>query len=191
MTDSAIFCLTALAVLCPPGPTNALLALSGATVGPYRSLSVLVSAVAGYGVTLVGVNTAFGFTIASSPVAQAALRVLAALYLAFLALSLWRTNRTQRAPVVTRARAFAVSCTNPKAFVLALVVIPMQASSYPLSLAMLCVLTLVVGFAWVLIGAAVARAGDERLTATVGKVTSVALAAFAAMLIVSAVPRNF
>jgi len=90
--ESPLFVLaTALAVLAAPGPTNALLAMSGAMRGVRRSLVLAPAVAAGYLISVTLLRLALGPAIAAAPVAGRILRLLIGAYLFF-----WRSDSGAR-----------------------------------------------------------------------------------------------
>src|SRR5919205_2164515 len=103
-------------MLAMPGPTNALLTASGATVGLRRSLGLIPAEIAGYLVTIGALMLAGGPLVTAAPVLGTAVRMLLAGYLAYLA---WRLRRVgvpaaarNDAPVV-RKDVFLTTWLNP------------------------------------------------------------------------------
>lgn len=90
MESPLVVLATALAVLAAPGPTNALLATSGAMRGVRRSLVLAPAVAAGYLISVTLLGLALGPAIAAAPVAGRILRLLIGAYLFFLAFRLWR-----------------------------------------------------------------------------------------------------
>lgn len=184
MEDPATFCLAVVALLFAPGPTNVLLALSGATAGAFRSWPALLGALLGYMVTVLAIATAFEPLLASFPTVESVVRIVAGAYLGMLAVSLWRSPPEESPVTVSARRVLATTCLNPKAFVLGLVVIPIHSPALPLYLAAFSAITVVAGIVWISIGAA-ARAAENRFGRRAPRLASIAMAVFAGALLAS------
>jgi threonine/homoserine/homoserine lactone efflux protein len=178
------FCLAALALLAAPGPTNALLAASGALVGFRRSLRLLLGALAGYIVAIAALRATVGIFVGQSGTAQIVLRVLVASYLAYLSIRLWRVTPASPTIAVTARGVFVTTLLNPKAFVFALFLIPAQPASPTFYYGTFAALTAGVGTGWILAGHLARRFAGEASVPRVARVASLALVAFAAIVVV-------
>jgi threonine/homoserine/homoserine lactone efflux protein len=90
MEDPLLFVLSVLAILGTPGPTNTLLATSGAAAGVEASLPLIPAESAGYLIAILTLGSALGPVVAASPLLAAALRIAAGGCLMLLAVRLWR-----------------------------------------------------------------------------------------------------
>ena len=90
MTDPVVFALAVIAILATPGPTNTLLATSGASVGLRRSLVLVPAETAGYLISILSIGLVAGPFLASQPGLAPSLRILVGAYLLWLAVRLWR-----------------------------------------------------------------------------------------------------
>lgn len=127
MLDPIAFAPAVLALLLTPGPTNTLLAASGATVGVRRSLRLVPCEIAGYGISIFVLILLVGPLVAGHAAFGAALRMAAAGYLAWSAVVLWRTagERFADAPrPISPRRVFTTTLLNPKALVFAFAIFP-------------------------------------------------------------------
>ncbi|MBB4377750.1 hypothetical protein SAMN05216573_103513 [Bradyrhizobium sp. Rc3b] len=79
-------------LLAVPGPTNTLLATSGAGIGIARSLHLLVAELAGYLLAIALLRLALGPIVMDIPLAAVLLRVAVTIYILCLAAMLWRVN---------------------------------------------------------------------------------------------------
>lgn len=193
MEDPILFLLTVLAILGTPGPTNTLLATSGAAVGWRRSLALLPAEGAGYLISILFLGLVLGPVVAGSPALATALRLAVGAYLLLLALKLWRQGAVlvgEVAPVKPR-QVFITTLLNPKAIIFALGVVPFgNAHVWAYMMGFMGVLA-VVGLGWVLAGALMGRAaraagGAERLVPRVG---AAAICLFAVLIVVSPLVR--
>jgi len=147
------FCLSLLALLFAPGPTNALLALSGAEMGAGRTLRLLPVVFAAYALTVVPLAALGDDLLRQQHVLRAAVTFAAALWVAWMAIALWRKPRHAAAPHRgSAARLFITTLLNPKAFIIGLVLIPGQAVRGT-SLALFFAILAAAAVAWALLGA--------------------------------------
>ena len=187
MTDPILFMLAVLTLLGTPGPTNTLLATSGATVGVRPSLRLLVAELAGYLIAVGTIRIVLGPVIHSYPLVGIALKAAVVLYLIWTAIKLWRHNAglTQGQTSIGMHAVFVTTLLNPKALIFSLSIIPTdnpQLGWYVLGFALLVPL---VGFAWILLGRAIGAAAGDRHAGVVRKVASVALVGFAGVIAAS------
>lgn len=187
MTDPILFMLAVLTLLGTPGPTNTLLATSGATVGVQRSVRLVVAELAGYLIAVGTIRIVLGPVIHGYPLVGIALKAAVVLYLIWTAIKLWRHNAglTQGQTSIGMQAVFVTTLLNPKALIFSLSIIPTdnpQLGWYVLGFALLVPL---VGFAWILLGRAIGAAAGDRHAGVVRKVASVALVGFAGVIAAS------
>src|SRR5271166_5453528 len=82
--DSLTFAAAALSLLATPGPTNTLLATSGAEVGLRRSLPLLGAELGGYLLAILLLRALIGPLMAANPLFAAALHGAVVVYLLYL-----------------------------------------------------------------------------------------------------------
>ena len=187
MIEPTLFLLAVLSLLATPGPTNTLLATSGATVGVKRSLVLLVGELGGYLISLAVLRIVLGPVIAGVPVLGIALKVAVALYLGWIAYTLWTRSAALTGEAAVSVRAvFVTTLLNPKALIFAFTIIPLEHPMLWAYFAAFAVTVPVVGLAWIVIGSLIGAASGERHAGLVRKVASVALVGFAAVLVRSA-----
>lgn len=186
MEEPFLFVLAVLAILGTPGPTNTLLATSGATAGVRASLPLVPAEAAGYLIAILVLGLVLGPVVAGSPVLAAALRLAVGCYLLLLAARLWRRGGAAftRGGVVTPRQIFTTTLLNPKAIVFALGVVPFGAPRPHLYLLGFTAMLVAVALCWIGAGAALGRAaaGAGR-TALVPRVGAAAVALFALVLV--------
>ena len=159
--EPVAFALASLTLLATPGPTNTLLATSGAVIGVRRSLPLLVAEFGGYLIAISLLIGLAGPVIAAAPVLGTALRLAAAIYLLYLAAKLWR--RGVDVPVdgasVTFANVFVTTLLNPKAIIFAFTLLPADLTLTALAPWMvgLSLMIGVVGSLWIAAGASLRR----------------------------------
>lgn len=190
MQDPLTFTLAAAALLATPGPTNTLLAMTGASAGLRRSLRLVPAELAGYLTSIVTLSLVVGPALAGQPGLQRGLRAASACVLALVALRLWRSAGAARGEPIGPRALFLTTLSNPKALVFTFVIIPhagtgdlARALPYLAGLA-----ALIAGAAcvWIALGATL-RAGAPRLVqaGAFRRAGSVVLAGFAAVLSLS------
>jgi threonine/homoserine/homoserine lactone efflux protein len=190
MESPIIFVLAVLAVLGTPGPTNTLLATSGATAGLRHSVPLIAAEAAGYTVSILTLGLVLGPAIAASPVLAGALRAAVGVYLLSLALRLWRRGGAALATgaVVTPRQVFVTTLLNPKAIVFALGVVPFAAGwgVWPPYMFAFLLLLVSVGVAWIAVGAMLGGAAGRRgWGGAVPRVGAAAVGSFAVLLLVA------
>lgn len=166
MIDPITFTLAVLALLATPGPTNTLLATSGAAAGLKRSLHLIAAEMIGYSISIVVLSLVLGPTIRASHDLSVALRVLCALFLFYSAWKLWREGSValqSDAPVSFR-RVLIATMLNPKGIVFAFVIVPYLAHGEPMRalpyMAGLVSMIALIGTAWIGLGAALRAKGQ-------------------------------
>jgi threonine/homoserine/homoserine lactone efflux protein len=185
------FAIAVALVLVAPGPTNALLAASGARRGLVVSLDGLVVVLLAYAISI-GV---FAFLAApylrDSTVAALLVRFAAGLYLGWLGMQLWRSADrpgSEAESPVRPAGVFVATLLNPKGPVIGLALLPpapgWEIAPY-LGVTLLCIAAS--GVLWILAGHAFAMAAPRLATRRlVGRASGVAMFAFAGALLASA-----
>ncbi len=185
--EPTAFALASLTLLATPGPTNTLLATSGAGVGVRRSLPLLVAEFGGYVIAISLLIGLVGPVIAATPVVGTALRLVAALYLLYLAAKLWRrgVEMPVAGPSVTFTNVFVTTLLNPKAIIFAFTLLPADLALSALTpwMAGLSLMIGVVGSLWIAAGASLRRGFAGIIPSRIGyRVSAVALALLAGSL---------
>ncbi len=183
MAGAALFVSMSLALLLTPGPTNTLLLVGGAANGFKRSLWLPVAEMLGYLAAIHILAFSIGPFLQASPAAQLVLRLALALYLAWLALRLWRLPQTgMPEQAVTPARVFLVTLLNPKALIFAFIIMPplnggRWAAAVPY-LAGLCGMIASASLCWIALGAGSGRLLqiDPKLVRRMGSAVLIAFA---------------
>lgn len=160
------FFIAAYSLLAVPGPTNTLLATSGASAGIARSLHLLAAEVCGYLTAIALLRVVVSPVVAEIPLIGLVLRAALTLYILGLAGMLWRhrARELSAARAVTFRHVLLTTLLNPKAIVFAFVLLPLQLE-LPALLPWLVVLALQIvtaGTAWLALGATLGR-GVRRL----------------------------
>jgi threonine/homoserine/homoserine lactone efflux protein len=187
MTNPLLFLLAVLTVLATPGPTNTLLASGSAVAGIRASLPLLLAELAGYLITVDLVGFLLRPLLVAEPVIGTALKIVVALYLAYMAIQLWRRtgHATGGQAVVTWRGVFIATMLNPKGLIFALAIIPFGHPEVPLYLLAFGLSVVAVGFLWLVAGHLIGAAAGERRR-LVPRIASVALVGFAGLIAASA-----
>jgi threonine/homoserine/homoserine lactone efflux protein len=188
MSDPLLYFLAVLTLLGTPGPTNTLLATSGAMSGLRRSLPLLVGELSGYLLAIGTIRLVFGPVFAAYPPLGIALKIAVAVYLAWIAIRLWRRGAMLAGPVraVSIGNVFVTTLLNPKALIFSLGIIPAARPDLAWYVAGFAAMVLTVGFCWIVIGTAIGATAGERHAGVVPRIASVALVGFAGVVLASA-----
>lgn len=150
----AAFAAASLVILITPGPTNTLLAASGAAFGLARGLLLPLAEALGYALAIGGFLLATAY-LSEVHLMMPALKAVAACWLLISAVQLWRQPvRIEPAAAATAfRRVFVTTLLNPKAMLVGTIVIPALMKEKPAG-ALVCFLALAVaaGFAWLAMG---------------------------------------
>jgi threonine/homoserine/homoserine lactone efflux protein len=173
MEDPRLFVLAALTILCVSGPTNTLLATGGASVGVKRALPLLLGEEGGYLIAILIVGLVLGPLIAGLPAASLGLRLIVGTYLYTVAWSLWRRGPAAAAAItgdrlIKLRNVFVTTLFNPKAIVVVLGIVPLDAPHPEYYLIGFLLLAATAGTGWIVAGALLG--GAARAT---GRVTLV------------------
>ncbi|NGO64929.1 hypothetical protein G6N76_14760 [Rhizobium daejeonense] len=178
------FAAAVLLLLLTPGPTNTLLALSGAVKGVRRSLPLMGGELAGYMTTVIPLVTFAGPWLESQPLAASAVRLCAAAWVLTLAVKLWVMPAQSADGSHIDARAvYWTTVMNPKGLIIGLVLVPPV--GFPATFAYLGVfagLILVVASLWLGFGSAILGLISSRHPALIGRVAAGFLVFFAVAL---------
>ncbi len=182
MQDPVFFTLAVVALLATPGPTNTLLATSGALSGFRRSLPLIGAEITGYLLAIGMLHLVLGQVLIATPLLNTALRLAVGAYLLVAALRLWqrRDDLAGAAGTIGIGKVFVTTLLNPKAAVFAFVVLPLSQPAPWLHLAAFVLLIVAAASAWILLGASIARSGTARRS--VSRVAAAALALFAGLI---------
>jgi len=128
MTDPFAFVPAVAVVLATPGPTNTLLASSGAQAGFRRSLPLVPAELAGYAIAIVSWGLFLEPASTALPWLKPALKLACAAYLVAMAWDLWRNAGDKGSGNGLGAgRVFSATLLNPKALLFAIAIFPAAA----------------------------------------------------------------
>ncbi len=172
--------LALLALLVSPGPTNTLMILAGAERGARGVVPLAGVTVAAYLLTVAPLTLAAA-ALAGQPGLRAGVTVVAGLWVARLALGLWRHPAPDAVPAaVTAGQVFMTTLLNPKALIFGLVLLP-QVADRAAGLAFLAAAVAVASSLWGLAGAL--AAGRTAALPVIRRGSALVLAVFAALLL--------
>lgn len=186
MSDFGPFVFAVLALLATPGPTNTLMAASGAQSGVARSLPLLAGELGGYLIAITVWIELVGAAAASQPLVPVVAKFIAVGFLLWSAWKLWanagRADLAERG--ITLWRVFATTLVNPKVLVFAFVIFPHVGFAGRLPFfGVFAALVAATAIAWMALGTVAARSSAGLLTSSrVEQVTALALAVFATLL---------
>ncbi len=173
-------------LLIMPGPTNTLLATSGATVGFQRSMPLLLGEIAGYTLSILAIEFLLGPAMSGAHPTAAILRGAAGAYLLLLSLKLWRTPFQLERAVISMRQVFVTTLLNPKALVFALVIIPFGSPSTALYCSAFAAMVPAVGTMWIVAGSLLGRHTHPGRARFLPKAASIVLVIMSVTLIGSA-----
>lgn len=188
MSDPVSFLIAVAVILATPGPTNTLMATSGAVSGIRRSLHLLLGELGGYLIAIYLARLIAGPLLEQYPSRAIALKVAVALYLVFLAIKLWRRPIVidGQAQPVTLANVFVTTLLNPKALIFALTVFPHEPELLLSRTLGFCALVLAAGGGWIVFGALLKGLNGPR-AGYIPRVASIVLIGFAGFILRSAI----
>ena len=173
-------------LLLMPGPTNTLLATSGATVGFQRSTPLLLGEMAGYTLSILLIEFVLGPALSGAHPTAAILRGAAGAYLLLLSVKLWRTPFQLARAVVSMRQVFATTLLNPKALAFALIIIPFSSPHAAVYFSAFTATVPAIGTLWIVAGSLIGRHTHPGRAKSLPKAASIILATMSAMLIGSA-----
>lgn len=125
-TTHALFAVEVLGVLAIPGPTNSLLFVSGVSRGFQASLNLILTEVSAYIISISSLVLVLEPAMRTHSTLPQLLRVACSIYLALLAVRLWRSGGrkiTASDPITVR-RVFFTTLMNPKNLIFAFGIFP-------------------------------------------------------------------
>lgn len=154
--------LAVLALLLTPGPTNTLILLAGAERGLQGALRLIPAELAGYFLTVLPLALLGAAALEELPALRVAVTLAAALWVAVLAVRLWRLPGADPAARSVSAGALVTTTAlNPKALIFGLVLLP-SPDRLGWNLALFAALVALVGVFWAAVGAGLRGRGKQR-----------------------------
>ncbi len=180
--------LAVLALLLTPGPTNSLMLLAGAERGLTGAARLIPVELAGYLTTVIPLTLVGQSVFAANPDLRMIVALLAAVWVAVLAVRLWRLPSVAATRSVGARALFVTTALNPKALIFGLVLLP-SPDRVGTSLALFVGLVIGVALVWAGLGAALrgGTAGQPRALFMLRRLASVFLAAMSVLLVLRGV----
>jgi threonine/homoserine/homoserine lactone efflux protein len=166
------FMAVVVTILLTPGPTNTLLAASGATSGWRSSLTLIPLECLGYLVATTLWGLLLRQVLVAYPLLLNGIKLVSAVYIAKLGLDLFRgalvNPDNAHAPTIGGRQLFLATLLNPKAAVFALAIFPLTTweglSNYMAVLSAFIASVACIGTLWIVFGAALIRGKFRWLT---------------------------
>ena len=189
MNNPLLFMLAVVTVLGTPGPTNTLLATSGAITGIRASLSLLAGELAGYLVAITAYRIALEPMLSVWPLSDVALKIGAATYLIWMAARLWfRGPLLDRSGTfVTLPNLFVTTLLNPKALIFSAIILPKTDPHLFLYFIAFSASVIAVGLCWIIAGRAIGVAAGAGYGVLLPRVAATALVGFASIILMSSI----
>jgi threonine/homoserine/homoserine lactone efflux protein len=180
--------LAILALLLTPGPTNSLMLIAGAERGLMRASRLIPAELAGYLATVVPLALVGQTVLDAFPVVRTAVALAAAVWVAVLALRLWRLPDVTAGPAVTTGDLFVTTALNPKALIFGLVMLP-TTDALTWNIGLFAGLVVAVALFWAGLGAILRGGafGQPRAQFYLRRLASVFLGAMSVLLVVRGV----
>lgn len=164
------FALALTALLLTPGPTNTLMALAAAERGWRSAARLLPAVVLAYATSVLPLALGGEVVLPAGTMLRHAVTLMAAFWVAALAVQLWRVPRKATPVAAVSARdLFITTLVNPKGLIIGLVLLPGQASLVQ-GLALFAVVLTAASAFWIALGTQLARKARmpllRRLSAT-------------------------
>lgn len=176
--------LAILLLLLTPGPTNSLVLVAGAERGFLGAMRLIPAELVGYFLTVVPLTLVGAAYLDGHAGVKSGVTLAAGLWVAVLAVRLWRTPDTQDDQASVGARTlFVTTALNPKALIFGLVLLP-SPDRLGLNLGLFGVLVILVAALWAGMGATLRTGtGQPRAMLVLRRLASVWLAAISLVLI--------
>lgn len=180
--------LAVLALLLTPGPTNSLMLLAGAERGLPAAARLIPAEVAGYLLTVVPLALVGQSLLEAWPGLRLVVALAAAVWVAVLALRLWRLPTGPVKGSVGAKALFVTTALNPKALIFGLVLLP-SPDRLAGNLALFAALIVIVALLWAGLGASLRRGGigQPRALFVLRRLASVFLAVMSVLLVLRGV----
>lgn len=162
MIDLLTFVPAVAVILATPGPTNTLLASSGAQAGFRDSLPLVPAELFGYALAIAGWGLVLEPASAGWPWLKPTLRLACAFYLVAVARGLWsKAGDTLSKSGFGTRRVFAATLLNPKALLFAAVIFPEAAfqnsAAFAQAMGIFAAVIVPIALAWIGLGSTLSR----------------------------------
>lgn len=176
--------LAVLALLLTPGPTNSLMLLAGAERGLMRASRLIPAELAGYLATVVPLALVGESVLQAWPGLRTAVVLAAAVWVASLALRLWRLPELAMEPTVSAKALLVTTALNPKALIFGLVLLP-SGDHLAWNIGLFAGLVVVVALLWAGLGAMLrgGASGQPRALFLLRRLASIFLAVMSVLLV--------
>ncbi|MBM6581423.1 LysE family transporter [Microvirga sp. BT689] len=164
MIDALTFVPAVAAILATPGPTNTLLASSGAQAGLRRSLPLVPAELCGYALAIAGWGLFLEPASATLPWLKPLLRLACAAYLVAVAWGLWsKAGEALSGSGFGPRRIFIATLLNPKALMFAAVIFPEAAfqtsAAFIQAMSVFAAVIVPIALGWIGFGSALSQPG--------------------------------
>ena len=180
--------LAVLALLLTPGPTNSLMLLAGAERGMLQASRLIPAELAGYLATVIPLALVGQSVLDAWPDLRMAVALAAAVWVAALALRLWRLPEATAGKTVTAKALFVTTALNPKALIFGLVLLP-STDRLAENIGLFAGLVVIVALLWASLGALLrgGASSQPRALFLLRRLASIFLAAMSVLLVLRGV----
>ena len=180
--------LAVLALLLTPGPTNSLMLLAGAERGLAGAIRLIPVELVGYLATVIPLALVGQSLLEAVPAIRTAVVLAAAVWVAALALRLWRRPADATAGAIGARELFVTTALNPKALIFGLVLLP-SPDQLAGHITLFAGLVVAVALLWAALGTVLrgTASGQPRALFVLKRLASVFLAAMSVLLILRGV----
>jgi len=181
------FVVSVVTLLAVPGPTNTLLAASGAAVGFRKSLRLVIGEIGGYLAAIFILMQILAPFVAGAPTGPIIAKAFASAVLLLLAVRLWRhasAELTVASGPISAGQVFITTLFNPKALVFAFVIFP-HAGVREIGwlLGLFSMLVIGIGCGWIALGRVIGSStGHQATQALIARCAAVVLGIFATVI---------
>jgi threonine/homoserine/homoserine lactone efflux protein len=181
------FVVSVVTLLAVPGPTNTLLAASGAAVGFRKSLRLVIGEIGGYLAAILILTQVLAPFVARAPAGPIIAKAFASAVLLLLAVRLWRHAGAELAAAsgpISTGQVFVTTLFNPKALIFAFVIFP-QTGLLQIGwlLGLFSILVIGIGCGWIALGRAIGSSAGRRATqAVIARCAAIVLGIFATVI---------
>jgi threonine/homoserine/homoserine lactone efflux protein len=181
--DPLIFLFASFGLFVSPGPTNGLLAAAAASAGRYEASKLLFAQSLGYLLAISMARFIAGPLISENLTIALTLKLVAASYLAYIAIRLWNVSNRASTPkqLIGFWDVFVTTFFNPKALIFAFGYLPLNQINWVLFLTTLIFVVPMTGTIWIVMGSQAGLFSAKRLTRVIAVFVGVFAFGIAAM----------